>query len=58
MRERCEAGSDLRLIDVVYHSTLGLRVRKKKITTSTVSPQPVRRVAAGREKRREYLLNL
>jgi len=25
-----EAGSYLRLIDVVYHSTLGLRVMKKK----------------------------
>ena len=25
-----EAGSHLRLIDVVYHSTLGLRVIKKK----------------------------
>ena len=26
-----EAGSNLRLIDLVYHSTLGLRVTKKKI---------------------------
>ena len=25
-----EAGSYLRLIDFVYHSTLGLRVKKKK----------------------------
>ena len=25
-----EAGSYVRLIDFVYHSTLGLRVRKKK----------------------------
>jgi len=26
-----EAGSYLRLIDFVYHSTLGVRVRKKKV---------------------------
>ena len=30
-----EAGSYLRLIDFVYHSTLGLRVRKKKKKVST-----------------------
>ena len=30
-----EAGSYLRLIDFVYHSTLGLRVIKKKRTGST-----------------------
>ena len=28
--EGCEAGSYLRLIDFVYHSTLGLRVIKRK----------------------------
>jgi len=34
-----EAGSYLRLIDFVYHSTLGLRVieKKKKCTQSTVA---------------------
>jgi len=31
-----EAGSYLRLIDCVYHSTLGLRVIKKKKGTSDV----------------------
>ena len=30
MRSGSEAGSYLRLIDFVYHSTLGLRVIKKK----------------------------
>ena len=30
MGSGCEAGSYLRLIDFVYHSTLGLRVIKKK----------------------------
>jgi len=36
-----EAGSYLRLIDFVYHSTLGLRVikkKKKKTTTRTWAP--------------------
>ena len=31
-----EAGSYLRLIDFVYHSTLGLRVMKKKKKTSAI----------------------
>jgi len=38
-----EAGSYLRLIDVVYHSTLGLRVIKKKKKDGGV------RVDAGKE---------
>ena len=35
-----EAGSDLRLIDFVYHSTLGLRVIKKKKVTSERATAP------------------
>jgi len=40
-----EAGSYLRLIDFVCHSTLGLRVIKKK-TRETVKPQAVMRAAS------------
>jgi len=36
-----EEGSYLRLIDFVYHSTLGLRVIKKKKTVRAVSPEAV-----------------
>ena len=40
-----EAGSYLRLIDFVYHSTLGLRVIKKRrrsLGVGVSSPQPLR----------------
>ena len=42
-----EAGSYLRLIDFVYHSTLGLRVIKKKESVSAS--------AAASERRRNIL---
>jgi len=35
-----EAGSSLRLIDFVYHSTLGLRVIKKKKEEKRVEDEP------------------
>ena len=41
-----EAGSYLRLIDHVYHSTLGLRVIKKK-KRSTGPPKPAPESTAG-----------
>ena len=43
--QRCgsEAGSYLRLIDFVYHSTLGLRVIKKKERTSQSEMEMSRR---------------
>ena len=43
-----EAGSYLRLIDFVYHSTLGLRVRKKKRS----SPPPLAAVRFALAERR------
>jgi len=50
-----EAGSYLRLIDFVYHSTLGLRVIKKKrdsgvegVPDECVAPAPPEASAAGR----------
>ena len=35
----CEAGSYLRRIDFVYHSTLGLRVIRKKRKNCTEDPK-------------------
>ena len=37
--EMCEAGSYLRLIDFVYHSTLGLRVIKKRRREDSVDAE-------------------
>jgi len=42
-----EAGWYLRLIDFVYHSTLGLRVIEKNLVVGSV-PQDVREEASGR----------
>ena len=41
-RSGSEAGSYLRLIDFVYHATLGLRGIKKKKEETKVSPPPRR----------------
>jgi len=49
-KEMCsgsEAGSYLRLIDLVYQSTLGLRVMKKK-RSSVFSPPPALALAGAR----------
>jgi len=39
MSSGSEAGSYLRLIDLVHHSTLGLRVTKKKKGINTEDPR-------------------
>ena len=48
-----EAGSYLRLIDFVYHSTLGLRVIKRREEVS-VRASPPNPPAGGRDQRHEY----
>jgi len=47
-----EAGSHLRLEDFVYHSTLGLRVIKKKKTRSCLSVYTTTTSSQGDTKRR------
>ena len=56
-REMCsgsEAGWYLRLIDFVYHSTLGLRVIKKKKIAGWGRRVPRPNKRAGRDTRREW----
>ena len=42
-----EAGSYFRPIDFVYHSTLGLRVTKKKRRTGAMAPRVDKKVTSG-----------